>query len=130
MKIVHVLVEGLTEELFVKNVMSKHSTLSHLQLKPFNFQGSVSYEEFKKVAARFLHDRSKPWVTTMLDYQGISASFPKIKESKQAAKSDRASIVEIAMTTDIAHGKFMPFLMMHEFEAFLFVKPDQPLGSH
>ena len=75
---------------------------------------------------------ASPNVTTMVDYYGLPAhgpgAWPGRADANRLPLHDKATRVEDAIQSDIAramgHGfnpsRFLPYVMMHEFEAMLF----------
>lgn len=128
-----VLVEGPTEEAFIKQVVAPG--IPGLWLIPTVVKtkvtyarpekgGTVSYQEFKRQLNLLLRDSSAILVTTMLDYQGLGSDFPGRKDPKGVAPSARAHGVEEAMRNDVPDPRYLPHLALHEFEAMLFVQPE------
>jgi len=82
------LVEGQTEETFVRDVLAEHLRASGVYLTPvlvctkrvksgIKFKGGVSqYEKVRQELSLLLRDRSAVAVTTMLDYYGLPRNFP------------------------------------------------------
>ena len=128
------LVEGQTEESFVKNVLSPDLG-SHLTCVPVllatktvksgpDFKGGIlSYAKVRKEILRLLADGSATAVTTMFDYYGLPASFPGRDQASSVCGRDRAVQIEAAMAADINHERFLPYIQAHEFEALLFSRP-------
>lgn len=130
-----ILVEGQTEETFVRNVLSPHllgrgkhiiSTLvvtKRVKSGP-NFKGGVSsYNQVKRDLVRLLRDTSAKKITTMLDYYALPSDFPGWTNAPPLPPGARAQHLERAFATDIGDGRFLPYLSQHEFEALLFVDP-------
>lgn len=131
-KKVLVLVEGPTEEAFIKRVISP--AVADLWLIPTIVKtkvtgakpekgGSVSYHEFKRQLNLLLRDSSAHCVTTMLDYQGLGKDFPGREDPSGVTGRERVQFVESAMSTDVNDSRYCPFIVLHEFEALLFVQP-------
>lgn len=129
---VFVLVEGQTEEAFVKQVLGP--ALPGLWLVPSIVKtkvagacphkgGTVTYAEFRRQLNLLLRDPSATLVTTMFDYVDLEADFPGRAGVKGATAKDRVSSVERAIAADVNHPRFRPYLSLHEFEAMLFVQP-------
>ncbi len=137
MKKVLVLVEGQTEETFVKRLLSPHLELAGVSAVPTilvtkkvksgpHFKGGVpSYTKVKKEIQRLLGDSSAALVTMMLDYYGLPTDFPGRGESHGSKPIERVQHVEGAITADIGDPRFRAYLSLHEFEALLFSSPDE-----
>jgi hypothetical protein len=143
---VHVLVEGQTEEQFVKHVLGPY-------LARFNVfadvcilvtqrrksgetwkGGGVSLQRLLHDIRPLLGDSSATLVTTMFDYYALPDDFPGMNENAGlAGASARASVVEarfnqvVQENTSLAllngRTRFACHLSVHEFETFLFVDP-------
>ena len=128
-----ILVEGQTEERFVKDVLNPIFDKGALFLIPTiittkvvkngpNFKGGVnSYTAIKKDTQRLLRDSDVLAVTTMLDYYGLPTDFPNWSSSGSCY--DKVKAAEKAFAEDINHEKFIPYLQLHEFEGLLFSIP-------
>jgi len=131
---VFILVEGQTEESFIKNVLSEFMPIG-LFLQPVvvatkrvnsggKFKGGVpSYPKVRGEVMRLLGDSSALMVTTMLDYYALPTSFPGRAQPIGATSEQRVSFVEDAWTADLGNSRFRAYLSLHEFEALLFSAP-------
>ncbi len=138
MKRALILVEGQTEERFVKDVLSEHFRVLGLSLSPTllttkrtktgdKFSGGVtSFGKFKNDARRMLGEAGSALVTTMLDYYRLPADFPGMDSRPRGKALDRALHVEHAIHQHFGSLQhFLPYLSLHEFEALLFSSPDE-----
>jgi len=136
-KRVLVLVEGQTEERFVKDVLAPYFLERQLFFSPTilvtkrvkdgpNFKGGVTnFDKFKNDAHRLLNSAGGAMVTTMLDYYRLPSDFPGMSSRlAHATAMRRVTHVEdtIAKNFD-SPPNFVPFLALHEFEAWLFSSP-------
>jgi hypothetical protein len=135
MKRVLMLVEGQTEETFVKELLASH--LWALGVAPIptlavtkrvksgpNFKGGlVSYGQARNQVVRLLGDKDAAAVTTMFDLNGLPADFPGYPARPMGNSYDKVAHLEDAFRRDIDNLRFRPYLQLHEFEAFLFVDP-------
>lgn len=133
MKRVLVLVEGWTEEAFVKRVLAPFLEPSGLYLTPVvlvtkrvkdgaNFKGGVTnFAKFKNDLSKLLRD-SGALVTTMLDYYALPMDFPGMPTRTTCGSArERARHVEQAIDHHFGNpGNLRAFLTLHEFETFLF----------
>jgi len=137
MKFIHILVEGFTEETFVRGVLNPYFSQKSIRLTPIvvstkriksgrKFKGGVSnYRKIKKDVMRLLHDSSVIAVTTMFDFYGIPDDFPgKTSMSNDEGKKN-VKYLERSFSQDINNSKFIPFLTLHEFETFVFTSPEE-----
>jgi hypothetical protein len=130
-----ILVEGQTEEAFVKNLLSLHLKNFNIHAVPIIVAtkrlltgnkmrgGYVPYSRLRSEILRLLNDSSSACITTMLDYYGLAPEFPGRQTPVGNTPHDRVEFVEQALATDINHPRFLPYLALHEFEAMLFTVP-------
>ncbi|HTB93321.1 MAG TPA: DUF4276 family protein [Candidatus Sulfotelmatobacter sp.] len=135
-KRVLILVEGQTEERFTKDVLGPAFWEKQLFLQPTilmtkkvkngpNFKGGVTnFPKFKNDLQRLLNSAGGALVTTMLDYYGLPADFPGMNTRPNGTSKQRVLHVEAAIATHFGNlPNFLPFLALHEFEAWLFSSP-------
>ncbi len=132
MKWGQILVEGQTEERFVKDVLREHLRFFGLELNPIvlitkrtydggRFQGGLTgFGKFKNEVQRLLGGRST-LVTTMFDYYRLPADFPGMETRPKGSCLERVNHVEAALHQHFGLRRdFLPYLSLHEFEALLF----------
>jgi hypothetical protein len=132
---VFVLVEGQTEEGFVKKVLQP-AMPEGLELKPViiatkrvnsggKFKGGMpGYPKVRGEVIRLLRDSSAIMVTTMVDYYALPASFPGRRAPAGGTAEERVQYVQDQWNADIGSRRFSAYLSLHEFEALLFSAPD------
>jgi len=131
-----VLVEGQTEERFVKDVLAPAFWTRGLYLFPTilvtkrvkdgpNFKGGVTrFARFENDLRRLL-PAGDAVVTTMLDYYGLPTDFPGMSTRPNGTPRQRVQHVERAIRDYFGSpGNFIPFLALHEYEAWLFASAD------
>ncbi|MDB6054841.1 MAG: hypothetical protein JWN25_2364 [Verrucomicrobiales bacterium] len=138
-KRVLILVEGQTEERFVKDVLGpsfftkeiffQATILMTKRVKDgTRFKGGVTnFAKFENDARRLLESAGDALVTTMLDYYGLPSDFPGM-DSRPVPGNPlrRVTHVENAMSVHFgSRSNFLPFLALHEFEAWLFSSPTE-----
>lgn len=137
-KRVLILVEGQTEERFVKDVLSPAFFEKELYFQPTilvtkrvkdgpNFKGGVTnFSKFENDVRRLLDSAGGAMVTTMLDYYRLPNDFPGVRSRPaNITSSARVRHVEQALARHFGNRQdFLPFLALHEFEAWLFAAPD------
>ncbi len=117
-------VEGQTEKNFVDQLLREfligHGYFSvaarlqgHAQLKSHR-GGGRAWSGVKKEIRRHLSEDEGVVVTTFVDFYGLPTSWP----SRVGASSPAQ--IEAAVEDEIGSARFLPFVMMHEFEALLF----------
>jgi hypothetical protein len=133
-----ILVEGQTEERFVKDVLAPELWPKGLYLDATilmtervkdgaNFKGGVTnYAKFRNDAMRLLNSAKGALVTTLLDFYGLPSDFPGMaSRPANTTPTERVKHVEKAIADDLGSPRnFVPFLALHEFEAWLFSTPD------
>lgn len=132
-----ILVEGQTEETFVKRVLYPHLLTLEVLIVPIiistkrvksgpSFKGGIpSYAKVRKEINRLLGDSSAALVTTMVDFYGLPASFPGRGAVQGNTPLERVAFVESALDLDINHERFLAYCSLHEFEALLFAAPEK-----
>lgn len=145
-------VEGETEENFVNDVLSIHLygvgyTDVHARLlgnaRSRKWRGGIkNWDVVRKSILNHLKGDRGIIVTTMVDYYGLLESWPGHATASTGQKSscERASIIEKALSDDISSAlpnldprRFVPYVVMHEFEGLLFSDPckfAQSIGRH
>ncbi|MGH9800468.1 MAG: DUF4276 family protein, partial [Blastocatellia bacterium] len=63
--------------------------------------------------------------TTMIDLYGIHSDFPGLDEAEKLRHmpEKRADFLEQKFAQDIGDQRFIPYLQLHEYEAYLFADP-------
>ncbi len=133
-----ILVEGQTEERFVKDVLVPAFVNKNLFMTPTllvtkrvkdgtNFKGGVTnYAKFKNDLLRLFSGAGDALVTTMLDYYRLPQDFPGMDTRPPTGGEPRALHVEVQMAVDMDSPlNYLPFLALHEFEAWLFSSPNE-----
>jgi hypothetical protein len=134
---VHVLVEGQTEETFVKNVLRPHFLQRQVYLyprqvgKPGHRGGIGEYQRARRDILATLRQEAESSCSTMFDYYGMPSSWPQRKAASERPFAERAVTIEQAILADVISAlgqgfhaaRFIPYVQMHEFEALLFSVP-------
>jgi hypothetical protein len=130
---VNVIVEGQTEETFIRDFLSKE--LAHegiflsarcietgrKQLK-IHRGGMTSYPKAKKDIETWLRQDTNAFVTTMFDLYALPNDFPGM-ETCTSSGIERSIFLETQLKEDISNIRFLPYIQTHEFEALLFCDP-------
>lgn len=138
-KRVLILVEGQTEERFVKDVLGPALLPVELYLLPTilatsqqkdgtRFKGGVrNFAQVSKDIRYLLTNPGGALVTTMLDFYGLPSDFPGMDSlPKRGGPAARVEHVEQAVLWQMGSPRsFLPFLMLHEFEALVFTSPTE-----
>ena len=119
--VIVVVCEGETEETFVRRVLS--GRLTQKTLKP-SCLGGIEPNGYKKLVGavrQWLRTKGITHVTTMIDLYKLPSDFPR----KTQAHSDpykKVRSLEQALAEEIQDARFIPYIMLHEFEALLLTK--------
>lgn len=130
MKRVVILVEGQTEETFVREMLQPHLREKgvYLESRILSTGGGFGPNDYPKIKAdlvRLLNQQDVVLVTTMLDFYGLPKNFPGYGDlSSNQSGYDKVTFLENAFTSDIdsKRNRFLAYLSLHEFEAILFAK--------
>lgn len=129
-----ILVEGQTEEQFVKEGLSPHlQRRTGLWLIPTivdtkrvksgaNFKGGLnSFDQVRRDLPRLLGDTNAKVITTLFDYYGLPTDFPGMANRPNGTARQKVDHVQSAFGAAFSDDRrFIPFLALHEFEAWLF----------
>lgn len=131
MKKVLVLVEGQSEEWFVKKILNPNFNHKNIFFIPTilttkrvfsgpNYKGGVStYGKLKRELLKLFNDSSASIVTTMLDYYRIPTDFPGFNEKPSGNCYQKVKFLEDRFYLDVNKRNFIPYLQLHEFEALI-----------
>ncbi len=139
---VHCLVEGRTEKNFIDKVLSPYLNTKGIYMQSSETTtssgrvkqkgGDIRFSRIKKEISIFLKQRPELYVSTFVDYYGIK-EWPGM--DKLPINATPAQISAILNDTAIhemtqfepelrCDERYIPFLAIHEFEAFLFSVPE------
>lgn len=130
---VYLLVEGQTEEAFVRELLEPHYARLGMYLTPIIVRtspghkgGVVSYAKIKPQLQRLCSHDAGAYVSTLFDLYALPQDFPGKVDAAYPVDGrghQKAEFLETCLAQDIAQANFIPNLMVHEFEALLFVEP-------
>lgn len=133
-----VLVEGPTEQRFIKNILAPYmfdrSVLLNAIIldKPGEKGGDVKFSRAQNDIEKHLKQRRDTWLTLMVDYYGIRGDWPGYQESKlkpthtlkaEAMNAATAEAVQERFSEQNPARRFIPYVSMHEIEALYFSDP-------
>lgn len=131
---IYLLVEGQTEEAFVNELLAPRYARRDLYLTPIIVStspghkgGVVSYAKIRPQIEKLCKQDSGAHVTTMFDLYALPGDFPGQRDPAYPATGSgrhKAQFLETAWAADIGRRHFVPHLLVHEFEALLFVQPE------
>ena len=135
-------VEGPTEETFVNEVLGPHlyghgyyvvgARLMGSARQRGNRGGVTSWPSACREIVRHLREDSGRTVSIMVDYYGLpqsgSRGWPGRAAASQLTFPEKANTIEDLLLADVCQrmgssfnpDRFIPYVMMHEFEAMLF----------
>jgi hypothetical protein len=142
----NMIVEGQTEETFVRDILAEH--LFPFQVYPSArmvetgrkrilgareggkrvFRGGMTtYQKARKDICRWIKQEEgsrQVYVTTMFDLYALPEDFPGFWEAMANATPElRVEALEDAFRKDIDFPRFMPYIQLHEFEALVLAAP-------
>ncbi len=135
---VHVVVEGLTEETFVNDVLAPALGWRGVYLtpcclgRPGHRGGNVTYGRVESHVVKLLRQDKGAYCTTLFDLYGLGDGFsgntPVPKDACRATQIERGLVAAIIA----AHGddlradiRFIPYIQKYEFEGLLFSDPEK-----
>lgn len=131
-KKVSILVEGQTEEAFVKKILVPFFAAKEIFIYPTiiktkrvvkgpdNKGGVNSYHQVKRDLTLLFSDTSIDLFTTMIDYYALPIDFPGYDSRPNGNCYQRIEYLEDKFKEDINKEIFYPYLQLHEFEALVF----------
>lgn len=131
--------EGQTEQTFADTLIKPHLAqhevfmhyprlIAHARKKgKVHRGGGRNYAPMKNDILRSLkEDRNRDaFFTTMIDLYAIAPDFPGLAEaeSKRQNPVQRVEFLEQRFADDISDTRFIPYIQLHEYEAYLFADP-------
>lgn len=132
---VYVIVEGHTEQTFIRELLAPEMACQGVFLhpvligKPGHKGGDIRFDRAKQDIGGFLKQRSGTHISTMFDYFRLDPSWPgnvnmqgcptAIEKAEKIEGTTLARIRELFPDHNV-EGRFIPYIEMHEFEALLF----------
>jgi hypothetical protein len=135
-------VEGETEETFVNEVLSTHLRSAGYESVSARIVGNARLRErrggikawnvVRQDIVRHLKEDSGCYATTMVDYYALpqigDKAWPGRAEASNLPPAQKATYIEARLEADVKQAmgdafypvRFIPFVIMHEFEALLF----------
>lgn len=134
---VYAVVEGSTEEVFVKDVLAPVLWPRQVYLNPIilgvpgHRGGKTNYARVKKDVLTQLKQDRAAYCTTMLDFYRLGKGFPGMPTPDDFSNLDKVTYIEHEVYEDIvaeapelrSDVRFLPYLQLHEYEGLLFSDP-------
>ena len=128
----NVIVEGQTEETFVRDILQSH--LANLGVYTavrcvekgrrhgrIHRGGMTTYARAKGDIRRWLLEDLSAYLTTMFDLYGLPADFPGVNQAQSIRDPyQRVRALESGLAADVPSQRFIPHIQLHEFEGLLF----------
>lgn len=136
-------VEGQTEETFVNELLGEHLIHSGFETVSARIVGNARqrhrrggirpWEPVKNDILRHFAGDAGAVATLLVDYYALPQNWPgRARAAEKQGSSRKAEHVEAALLADLLQtagnrfnpGRFIPFVIMHEFEGLLFSGPE------
>jgi hypothetical protein len=134
---VGVLCEGQTEENMVKEFLEPELLDAGICLVPTILEtrkaaagpsgkgGTSRWSKIEKDVRRLLKSTHWAAVTTLLDFYGLPADSPGMADRPAGPGRRSAEYVEQCLAAHIAHPRFIPHVVLHETETWVFAAAEQ-----
>lgn len=133
------LVEGQTEDEFVRGVLAPHLLARGISLAVVivttsrdahgrKRRGGGTWSKWRRDLSRWRleHPGSDVRFTTLFDLYGLPDDFPELAaSSKEPDTRKRAALLEQAMVDAIGEWRLIPYVQRHEFEALVLAGLDR-----
>lgn len=136
MKQVNILVEGQTEETFIKELLATYLFKQGVLITPViistkrikeggKFRGGLSngnFDHFINDLRQLIKSTPHGYVTTFIDYYRLPSKFPGYDERiSKGSQLNKVLFLEQKLSEHIGNPQnFIPYIQLHEFEAFHF----------
>ena len=125
---VNILVEGQTEETFVRELLVPHLANFQVWLTPRIIEtskghkgGAVSYTKIVRQVRLWCLQDPNSKITTLFDLYGLPNDFPGFANWNHSQPTwPQVKGLEDVLAAEVNQPNFMPYLQLHEYEALLF----------
>ena len=135
----NIVVEGQSEETFVRRVLSEALASRRVWVAVRCVEtsrrgarkhrgGVTNFAQAKRDVTRWMREDQNPdaWFTTMFDLYRLPSDFPGVGRTQPGlGHVERVRAIEDAMSVEIDHQRFLPYIQLHEFEALLLCDPSK-----
>jgi len=137
----YLFVEGRTEQTFADTILRPHLATRGVYMQPavqiaharrhgiVHRGGGRNYLPMRNDIIRFTRQENgnDVYFSTLIDLYAIAPDFPGLAAAERfrAEPYRRVEAIETAWSADVPDRRFIPFLALHEFETYLFVKPEE-----
>jgi hypothetical protein len=126
----HAVVEGQTEETFVRDILAPEFGARAIFIDVHRittgrresrvFRGGITgYGQLKNDLVLWMKQDENPdaWFTTMVDLYALPPDFPDYDVCiRHHDPMQRVQCLEERLGQDLSHRRFIPYVQMHEFE--------------
>jgi hypothetical protein len=128
----HLLLEGQTEETIVRDILAPYLAESGWEISssiiktkrpvvgPAHRGGVSCWAHVNRDIRLLLQDSSITVLTTLIDYYAFPADSPGMSDRPNGDAVVRVTHVEQALKAEIGDTRFLPHLVLHEIEAWVF----------
>ncbi len=132
---VKVIVEGKTEEIFIKSILQEYLAQKNIYITPIQISkpgqkgGDVRFDRALKDISLHLKQRPDTYISLFFDYYGIKDDWPGLDNAHtKTVPLEIASAINNATQTAVdkelseyrSDIRFIPYIAVHEFESLLF----------
>ncbi len=135
---VHIVCEGQSEEVFIKEILAPHFKTLEIYLTPRTIPtspgkkgGGLNYDRVKKFLYMTLLEDKNTFITTLFDLYALSNKFPAYQAAqKKNELAHKLKTLNDALHADIIASakcraeRFIPYIQPYEFEALFFSDVD------
>ncbi len=134
---VNFVVEGVTEETFVRRILAPAFAPDGLYLYARSVEtgshrgriargGMTTYAKARRDIQNWLAEDRTAYLTTMFDLYRLPGDFPGLPQAKsQTDAYMKVEEIEKALTADMGDPRFVAHVQLHEFEGLLFSEVSQ-----
>ncbi len=135
----NMIVEGQTEQAFIKNVLSQYLASYHVFIsvrcvetgrsKTRIYRGGMTgYQKARTDIDRWMKEDKKEDArfSTMFDLYGLPTDFPGFGDAKKLSDPyQQIEKIEASFKKDIEDRRFIPYIQLHEYESLILADPDK-----
>lgn len=147
MKYLNIVVEGQTEETFVNNLLVPYFSKKGLYIYPRQIKtgydkinnkaakgGLIDYRAFKWDLMKWIkqcNGNKDYWFSSFIDLYAFPKQDSPYSQEIEAIIDpyNKIAALETAIASDINYPQFIPYVQLHEFEAFVLIEPNRLLTS-
>ena len=138
----HVMVEGQSEEAFVRTILAPHlgghqisvdarMVTTNSSLGRRGRGGVTTYAKLREDLIRWLKEDTKAHFTTCFDCYRLPSDFPGAQYPRPSDSGDYAGRLEAAFLQDLGGDeRIIPYLQLHEFETLILADASRLLGMY